>query len=100
VASRRIRSDFLPRRQVGEAAGQRSRWAFFSILLREEAMCEANAYVLKEGKEELVLEDLMILRPEGEELYLQNILGEQRRIKARIKELNLIDHRIILEETG
>ncbi len=63
-------------------------------------MCETNAYVLKEGKEELILEDLMILRPEGKELYLQNILGEQRRIKARIREVNLIDHRIILEETG
>ena len=63
-------------------------------------MCETNAYVFKEGKEELVLEDLMILRPEGEEFYLQNILGEQRRIKARIKELNLIEHRIILEEIG
>ena len=61
-------------------------------------MCEANAYILKEGKENLVLEDLMILRPEGEELYLQNIFGEQRRIKARIKELNLIEHRVVLEE--
>jgi predicted RNA-binding protein len=61
-------------------------------------MCEANAYILKEGKEDLVLEDLMILRPEGEELYLQNIFGEQRRIKARIKELNLIEHRVVLEE--
>jgi predicted RNA-binding protein len=61
-------------------------------------MCEANAYVLREGKEELVLEDLMILRPEGGELYLQNILGEQRRIRARLKEVNLIDHRVILEE--
>ena len=62
-------------------------------------MCEANAYLLKEGKEELILEDLMILRPEQEGLYLQNIFGEQKRIKARIKELNLVEHRIILEET-
>jgi predicted RNA-binding protein len=61
-------------------------------------MCESNAYLVKEGKEELVLEDLMILRPEGDELYLQNIFGEQKKIKARIKELNLIDHRILLEE--
>jgi predicted RNA-binding protein len=61
-------------------------------------MCEANAYLLKEGKEELILEDLMILRPEQEGLYLQNIFGEQKRIKARIKELNLIEHRVILEE--
>ncbi len=61
-------------------------------------MCEANAYLLKEGKEELILEDLMILRPEQEGLYLQNIFGEQKRIKARIKELNLVEHRVILEE--
>ena len=62
-------------------------------------MCEANAYLVKDGKEELVLEDLMVLRPEGEDLYLQNIFGEQKKIKARIKELNLIDHRILLEES-
>ncbi len=61
-------------------------------------MCEANAYILKEGKEELFLEDISLLRPEEEGLYLQNIFGEQKRIKARIKELNLLDHRIILEE--
>ncbi len=61
-------------------------------------MCEANAYLVKNGKEELVLEDIMILRPEGNGLYLQNIFGEQKRIKAHIRELNLVDHRIILEE--
>lgn len=61
-------------------------------------MCEANAYLSKENKEELVLEDIMILRPEEGEIYLQNIFGEQKRLKARIKEMNLVDHRIILEE--
>jgi len=61
-------------------------------------MCEANAFLIKEGREEVVLEDIMIVRPEEGELYLQSIFGEQRRIKARIKEMNLVDHRIILEE--
>jgi predicted RNA-binding protein len=61
-------------------------------------MCEANAYLAKEGEEELVLEDIMILRPVENQVYLQNIFGEQKRIKARIKEMNLVDHRIILEE--
>jgi predicted RNA-binding protein len=61
-------------------------------------MCEANAYLAKEGNEELVMADIMILRPEEGQIYLQNIFGEQKRIKARIKEMNLIDHRIILEE--
>jgi predicted RNA-binding protein len=61
-------------------------------------MCEANAYMVKEGKEELVMEDIMILRPENDGLYLQSIFGEQKRIRARIREMNLVDHRIILEE--
>jgi predicted RNA-binding protein len=61
-------------------------------------MCEANAYLAKEGGKELVLEDVMILRPENGEIYLQNIFGEQRHLKARIREMNLVDHQIILEE--
>jgi predicted RNA-binding protein len=61
-------------------------------------MCEANTYLLKEGKEELILEDLVILRPEQDGIYLQNIFGEQKRVKARIKELNLVEHRVILEQ--
>jgi len=61
-------------------------------------MCEANAYLAKEGGKELVLEDIMILRPENGQIYLQNIFGEQKLIKARIKEMNLVDHQIILEE--
>lgn len=61
-------------------------------------MCEANVYLVKQGKEELVLEDISILRSERDELYLQNLFGEQKRMKARIKEMNLIDHKILLEE--
>jgi predicted RNA-binding protein len=61
-------------------------------------MCEANAYLVREGKEELVMEDIMILRPENDGLYLQSIFGEQKRVRARIREMNLVDHRIILEE--
>ena len=61
-------------------------------------MCEANVYLVKEGKEELILEDLSVLRPEKDEIYLQSIFGEQKKVKARIKEMNLLDHRIILEE--
>jgi predicted RNA-binding protein len=60
-------------------------------------MCEANAYLIKGGNEELILEDITLLRPEGNELFLENMFGEQKRIKARIKEMNLTTHRVILE---
>jgi predicted RNA-binding protein len=51
-------------------------------------MCEADAYLAKEREEELVLKSIMIFRPEDGQIYLQNIFGEQKRTKARIKEMN------------
>jgi predicted RNA-binding protein len=60
-------------------------------------MCEANAYLIESGEETLVMENVDVLRPEGDGIYLQDIFGGQRTIKARIKELNLVDHKILLE---
>ena len=60
-------------------------------------MCEANAYLIENGEEKLLMENVDILRPEGNGIYLQDIFGGQRTIKARIKEMNLVDHRILLE---
>lgn len=61
-------------------------------------MCEANAYLIKDGEEKIVMESVDILRPEEDGIYLQDIFGGQRTIKARIKEMNLVEHRIVLEE--
>lgn len=61
-------------------------------------MCEANAYLVKDGEEKLIMESVDTIRPEQNGLYLQDIFGEQRIIKAKIKEMKLVDHRILLEE--
>jgi predicted RNA-binding protein len=61
-------------------------------------MCEASAYVLKNGQEELLLQDVDIVEHDGEGLRLVNIFGEQRVIKADIHQLNLVNHKIILIE--
>ena len=42
------------------------------------------------------MENVDIMKPEGENIYLENIFGEKLEIKARIKEMNLVDHRILL----
>ena len=60
-------------------------------------MCEASAYLIKDGKEELVLESVDVLEDKDGELTLVNIFGEQKHIKAKIKLLTLVDHKIILE---
>ncbi|MGD8986358.1 MAG: CooT family nickel-binding protein [Desulfobacteraceae bacterium] len=60
-------------------------------------MCEAAAYLLKEGKEELLLESVDLLESDGSQIKMINIFGEQKEVKAKIKALSLVDHKILLE---
>ena len=62
-------------------------------------MCEANAFLVVDGEEKIFMENVDILRPEGEMVYIRDIFGEQRWVEARIKEMNLVQHRILLEKT-
>jgi predicted RNA-binding protein len=61
-------------------------------------MCEANAYLLREGKEELILEAVDILeQDEDGKIRLANIFGEQKLLDAKLKMMSLVNHKIILE---
>lgn len=60
-------------------------------------MCEAAAYLLKDGEEELLLESVDQLESEGSQIRMINIFGEQKKVKAKIKALSLVDHKIVLE---
>ncbi|MFZ5986328.1 MAG: CooT family nickel-binding protein [Bacillota bacterium] len=62
-------------------------------------MCEANAYLIdSKGEETLFLERVDKLFPEGDTLVLENIFGERKIVKAKIRELALVEHKIILEK--
>ncbi len=61
-------------------------------------MCETNAYVEKDGSEELFLENVDILRPEHGRLYMKNLFGEQKIFEGTIKEISLNKHKIILKK--
>jgi predicted RNA-binding protein len=61
-------------------------------------MCEANAYIYREGKEELYLENVDIMKPEGGKIYLKNLFGEQKVFEGEIKEISLLKHKIVLEK--
>ena len=60
-------------------------------------MCEAAAYLLKDGQEELLLENVDQLETGYGEVKIVNIFGEQKEISAKIRLLSLVDHKIILE---
>ena len=62
-------------------------------------MCEANVYLVKNGKEELVLKEVDVITPQNDGLFMKSILGEQKILdKTRIKEINLVNHKIIIEK--
>ncbi len=62
-------------------------------------MCEANAYLLKDGKEELLMESLDTVEPDNGKLRLTSIFGEQRFVEGKISRLALVDHKVIIEQT-
>ena len=61
-------------------------------------MCEANAYIYQNGQEELYLESVDILRPEKGKIYIRNLFGEQKIFDGEIREVSLLQHKIVLEK--
>lgn len=63
-------------------------------------MCEATAYILrKNGNEELLLADVDLIEPQDDgQVRLVSIYGEQKVMKAHIKSMSLVNHRVVLAE--
>ncbi len=62
-------------------------------------MCEANAYIEKDGNEELYLENVDIIKPEGGKIFMKNLFGEQKFFEGSIKEISLIKHKSFSRKT-
>lgn len=61
-------------------------------------MCEANVFIYRNEKEEKYMESVDIIEPISDnEWYLKNIFGEQGRIKGKIKNISLLNHKIVFE---
>ena len=62
-------------------------------------MCESNAYILRDGKEELVFKDVASMEPQGENLLLRGVLGNPLEVKkVRLLKMDFMAHKILLEE--
>jgi predicted RNA-binding protein len=61
-------------------------------------MCEANAYLIENGGEQLIMESVDIAEPQSDGTWrLVGIFGDQKIVKGKIKALNLVDHKILFE---
>ncbi|RLC31851.1 MAG: RNA-binding protein, partial [Deltaproteobacteria bacterium] len=60
-------------------------------------MCEATAYILKNGREEPLVEAVETMEIHHDHVKITSLFGEERRVPARVKALLLVDHKILLE---
>ncbi len=63
-------------------------------------MCESHAYVIRDGEEEKILDDVIFLKPEGDRVVLRNLFGDEVKVKGKIEEIQFMDHKILLKETA
>jgi predicted RNA-binding protein len=60
-------------------------------------MCESKVYLVTPTGEELVLEDVTSITPEGDGYRLVTLFGERRHVSGRIREIDLLKHRVTVE---
>ncbi|TYP57874.1 CooT family nickel-binding protein [Thermosediminibacter litoriperuensis] len=60
-------------------------------------MCESKVYLLENGKEREIMENVVYIEPQDGRVFMYSLLGEQKILDAVIKEVKLLEHKIILE---
>ena len=62
-------------------------------------MCESSAFMLGKNNElNKIMENIVTVDPYTGKVYLTDLFGNQKIIDGVIKEVRLMDHKIILEE--
>ncbi|UCB43847.1 MAG: CooT family nickel-binding protein [Dehalococcoidales bacterium] len=62
-------------------------------------MCLSKVYFERGGKKETLLDEVASVIVDDGKLQLKTLFGEQKEIKARIKQIDLVAHSILLEDS-
>ncbi len=76
-------------------------WAYNAnscINYQKEAMCEAIVFLTTRGTEREIMRDVLTLEDQGNYLVLTSLLGTQRELQAKVKSIDFMQHKVILEE--
>jgi predicted RNA-binding protein len=56
--------------------------------------------MVQDGEERLIMESVDIVEPENDDTWrLVGIFGDQKIVKGRIREMHLVDHKILFEDS-
>ena len=61
-------------------------------------MCEPNVYMIAQGVEKELMKDVLALEVKDDHLLLTDFLGEEKKVHARIKNIDFGEHKVMLEE--
>ena len=59
-------------------------------------MCEATVYLAEDGREKKIMQDVVLVQPEGDAWLLVTLLGEQKLVRGTIKKLDFLKHTVHL----
>ena len=59
-------------------------------------MCEAIVYLVKDGKQEQIMRDVVLLQPEDDRILLAELLGERKSVRASIQKIDFLRHVVYL----
>jgi predicted RNA-binding protein len=65
---------------------------------RRREMCEATAYLMSSGKEKEIMRDVALVEVHGKHLTFRDILGNEKKLQAKIKKIDLIHHKVSVAE--
>ena len=62
-------------------------------------MCEAKIYLSDGEEEKKIMEDVVLVQPEGDAYLLISLLGEQKLVRGRIEKIDFLKHTVHLKLT-
>jgi len=63
-------------------------------------MCLSKVYVNRDGERELLMEEIASVEIKDNKLVFRTLFGEQKEVKANIREIDFLSHSLVLEGLG
>jgi len=60
-------------------------------------MCMASVWIKKDSGEKNLLEEVAVIRVSGKNLVFSTLFGEKESVKAKIKEIDFVNSKVLLE---
>jgi predicted RNA-binding protein len=61
-------------------------------------MCEATVFLRDASGERKIMQDVVLVQPEGEVCRLSSLLGEQKLVQGRVVKIDFVKHTVYLDQ--